>query len=278
MDFRRFHLHTTGFSDAGGDLGGNYYEYLDPPRVLTFSGRHVNQHSLGEIWYYFDQILDANIQIVDWDMLGRVDLQSFNTIIWPEGNYPVEGSFLPQLEDWVQRGGRLIVLGQSVSYLENSEILRLQKFVTEQEQQDFENETLSQQLNNRTKSFGDTERHQLTGLTSGAIIKNEVDASHPLGFGMGNNYHSLKTSSQTYPLQKNMWNVVRVPEEKMVYGFVGHDLRGKLAHTVTVAMTQQGKGSVVYFMDNPLFRCFWDRGLFLFSNAVYQNSRVSPLY
>lgn len=278
LDFQRFHVHTSGFSDAGGDLGGNYYEYLDPPKVLTFSGRHANQQATGEVWYYFDQIIEDNLHIVDWEMFDRVDLAAFNTMILPEGYYPVEASQLQKLEDWVTRGGRLIVIGYAVSALSGSENLRLQRFVTEEEQKKSESEYLARQLNNRTQPFGDTDRQQLSRLTSGAIISNEVDPTHPLGYGIGSRYHSLKTSSVTYPLQKGMWNVVRIPEETIVYGFVGHHLQNLLSNTVTVAMQQQGRGSVVYFLDNPLFRCFWDRGLFLFSNAVFQNSRVSPLY
>jgi hypothetical protein len=30
-----------------------------------------------------------------------------------------------------------------------------------------------------------------------------------------------------------------------------------------------GRGSVVYMVDDPLFRSFWENGKLLFSNAVF---------
>jgi hypothetical protein len=32
---------------------------------------------------------------------------------------------------------------------------------------------------------------------------------------------------------------------------------------------EKGEGHVVYFVDNPLFRGFWENGKLLFGNAVW---------
>ena len=32
---------------------------------------------------------------------------------------------------------------------------------------------------------------------------------------------------------------------------------------------QKGRGNVVYMIDNPLFRTFWESGKMMFSNAVF---------
>jgi hypothetical protein len=34
-------------------------------------------------------------------------------------------------------------------------------------------------------------------------------------------------------------------------------------------MQEKGRGSVVYFVDDPLFRNFWENGKMLFCNAVF---------
>jgi hypothetical protein len=51
---------------------------------------------------------------------------------------------------------------------------------------------------------------------------------------------------------------------------VGHNLKKKLEETVTFAVEKKEKGTVIYMIDNPLFRGFWENGILLFSNALFQ--------
>jgi hypothetical protein len=95
---------------------------------------------------------------------------------------------------------------------------------------------------------------------------------------LGNTYYSLKTSSAGYKLQKGYWNVVRVPEKYDSYGFIGKELKPKLSESVSFAVQSHGSGQAIYMVDNPLFRCFWDRGLLLFSNAVFLNGYIPSNY
>jgi hypothetical protein len=34
-------------------------------------------------------------------------------------------------------------------------------------------------------------------------------------------------------------------------------------------MEEKGAGAVIYLVDNPLFRSFWENGKFAFCNAVF---------
>jgi len=36
-----------------------------------------------------------------------------------------------------------------------------------------------------------------------------------------------------------------------------------------IAVQGMGRGSIVYFADNPIFRSFWDNGKLLLTNAVF---------
>jgi len=278
LAYNNYHAHYTGMSDIVGDLGGSHYQYIEAPRALTFSGSSVSQYSAGEVWHYFDQTLNYPLQMVDWDRIGRVQLSKFNIIILPEGWYSIDDGTAAKLSEWVRNGGRLICIGDAVNKFRDKETLGIQKFATEEEKSASEAHTEKESLDNRTQTYGDVERNYLTKMTAGAIVKNEVDNTHPLGYGLGKTYYSLRTSSTTYPYQKNMWNVIRVPEKPVTYGFVGQELMKNLSQTSTVVMASGGRGSVIYFVDNPLFRGFWDKGLFLFSNAVFLNSSVTPQF
>lgn len=275
---REYHLHQTGFSDKGGDLGGYSFEMVKAPKVLTFSGRGVSASSCGEIWYYFDQLLGYPLSLVDWDRFDRIKLEEFNTIILPDGYYQISKERLQQLSDWTEKGGRLIVIEGAIGSFQDKEGLNMSLFATEEEKTKAEEDRLKQELMDRLNDFEGLERRNISKGTAGAIVKNSVDDSHPLGYGIGKQYYSLKTSSAVYALQKGMWNVIHVPKGYKSYGFIGSGLRKNLEEKVSFAVQARGSGQAIYMVDNPLFRCFWDKGLLLFSNAVFLNSSLPENY
>jgi hypothetical protein len=54
-----------------------------------------------------------------------------------------------------------------------------------------------------------------------------------------------------------------------VQGFSGNYINRTLDNSLVFGVEEIGEGSVVYLVDNPLFRCFWENGKMLFSNAVF---------
>lgn len=270
--------HNSGFSDKGGDLGGNYFQLIKAPKVLTFSGRGISATSCGEIWHFFDQLLDYQINIVEWDQFDRADLFSFNTIILPDGYYKINDERFKMLTDWTNKGGRLIVIEGALRNFSGKEGLTFETFATEDDKKVAEDEKLKQELKDRLNDFEGLERRSISKSTGGAIIKNIVDDSHPLGYGLGKSYYSLKTSSSTYVTQKGMWNVIHIPTKYDSYGFLGSGIKKKLENAVTFAVQVHGSGQAIYMVDNPLFRSFWDKGLLLFSNAVYLNGVLPENY
>ena len=96
-----------------------------------------------------------------------------------------------------------------------------------------------------------------------------MDVTHPLAYGMAPEYFSLKTSELAYQPLKNAWNVGTIGSELMISGFAGKNAREEQKNTVVFAVENKGGGSVIYLVDNPLFRAFWENGKFLFSNAVF---------
>jgi hypothetical protein len=277
-DVREYHIHQTGFSDKGGDLGGYHFEMIKAPKVLTFTGRGVSASSCGEIWYYFDQVLGYALSMVDWDRFDRIKLEDYNTIILPDGYYQISKERHQLLSEWTEKGGRLIVIEGAIGSFQEKEGIAMSLFATEEEKTKAEEERLKQELMDRLNDFEGLERRNISKGTAGAIIKNIVDDSHPLGYGIGKYYYSLKTSSPVYALQKGMWNVIHVPKTYKSYGFIGSGLRKNLEEKVSFAVQAKGSGQAIYMVDNPLFRCFWDKGLLLFSNAVFLNSSQPENY
>ncbi len=72
-----------------------------------------------------------------------------------------------------------------------------------------------------------------------------------------------------YAWLKNGWNVAYTDNDPLVMGFVGHKIRSKMNNTLIHGVQEMGEGSVVYMVDNPLFRSFWYSGEQLFVNALF---------
>ena len=58
-------------------------------------------------------------------------------------------------------------------------------------------------------------------------------------------------------------------EDAHMRGFIGHKAEDKIKNTLTFGVQNIGSGSVVYMVDNPLFRAFWYTGMLLFGTAVF---------
>ena len=60
-----------------------------------------------------------------------------------------------------------------------------------------------------------------------------------------------------------------IKKTQPVAGFVGSNVKNILKDAVLLGELPMGRGSVVFFADNPLFRSFWENGKMLFTNAVF---------
>ena len=104
----------------------------------------------------------------------------------------------------------------------------------------------------------------------GAIYRIKLDNTHPLGFGLPNYYYTLKLDDNIYDyLGDNGWNVGTIKKDGYVAGFVGQKSKEKIADGMLLGVQNIGRGTVVYMVDDPLFREFWENGKLLFSNAVF---------
>jgi hypothetical protein len=69
---------------------------------------------------------------------------------------------------------------------------------------------------------------------------------------------------------ENGWNVGALKGKATpVQGFAGFKANKKMDNSLAFGVQEKGQGSIVYFVDNPLFRCFWEQGKFVFGNAVF---------
>lgn len=259
----------TGFSEQGQDLGSDAMRIVEPPKIALLSGEGTSANGFGQVWYYFEQRLGYQVGIYDADNISRIDLNEYNTLIMPEGRYRLSDNNLKDIQEWVSNGGRLIAIGYANTALAGKSGFNLSQYATDKDEKDAEQEAEQATLDSRYDDYAGAARRRITSSLPGAIFKLDMDASHPLAFGLSDEYFSLKTGTLHYAPMKNSWNVGTIGEDPMISGFVGAQALENMKNTVVYGVQDKGQGSVVYLVDNPLFRGFWENGLFLFSNAVF---------
>src|SRR6202011_4787710 len=108
------------------------------------------------------------------------------------------------------------------------------------------------------KKYDDREKESITSSIPGSIFKVELDNSHPLAFGYGDSYYTLKQDDNIYEFLKDGWNVGVIKKDNYISGFAGSKVREKLKDGTLFGAMDMGRGSVVFLADNPLFRSFWE--------------------
>lgn len=269
MDKPDHEIIESGFAVSGPDLGGEYYTLLKAPKVLLLSGNGISATGFGQAWFYMEQVAGYPVSIIDMQHFNRANLSDFTTLILPDGWYDLSDSQSEKIDDFIAAGGKVIAIADALNIFNDREGYSLTKFATEAEKSFTEELTEKEALATRFFAYESNERNSISASVPGAIVENVLDASHPLSYGLGNSYYSLKTSDTYYQLLKGAQNVIYVPENYRSFGFIGSSLKERLENTVSFAVEQKGQGSIIYMVDNPLFRGFWENGNLLFSNALF---------
>ncbi|HQQ95710.1 MAG TPA: M14 family metallopeptidase [Cyclobacteriaceae bacterium] len=268
---RKINTTNTGFVEKGKDFGSGYVNYLKAPRVAMLFGEQTASNNAGEIWHFFEQQLHYPITQIGPDYLRSIDLKKYDVLIVPEGNYRVfDDSMLDQLNTWINGGGRLVVLANALPSFAEKKGFALKGYASDSEKSEADKKIKEAREQDALMHYEDAQRKQLSESISGAIYKVVIDKSHPLAFGLDGAYFTLKTNELRYGYLENGWNVGILPAGvKPVQGFAGFSINKKMGKSLALGVEDKGQGNIVYIVDNPLFRSFWEGGKMVFANAVF---------
>jgi hypothetical protein len=228
---------------------------------MAITGESSSSLSFGQVWHFFEQQIKYPLSIIRAEDLNRVNLNEFDVIIFPDGNYPDPGS--EKIQQWVRAGGKLIVMEGAVAQLAGKK-----GFDLKSKEEPKKNEKDLDPYED-LKIYENRERESVRANIPGAIYKVDLDNTHPLGFGFPEFYYTLKLDDKAYQFLSSGWNVGVLKKDNYVTGFVGAKAKKKLVDGLLFGVQDMGNGSVVYLADDPLFRSFWENGKLLFSNAVF---------
>lgn len=268
---RKIYTSTTGFVDAGKDFGSDYVAYLKAPKVAMLTGEQTYSLSVGEIWHFFEQQLHYPITQIGTEYFKSVELHKYDVLVVPEGSYRLfDEKTLGDVGSWVSNGGRLIVIANALNSFVDQKGFGLKLYTNDDEKKAMEKLETTQREKEGLLTYDAAERKSISEFMPGAIYKTTLDKSHPLAFGLGDTYYSLRENSLRFGFLEDGWNVGIIKgKAKPIQGFTGFKANRKLDNSLVFGVEDKGQGQVIYFVDNPLFRCFWENGKMVFSNAVF---------
>ena len=261
----------TGFMNKGADFGSSDYYQITAPKVALLGGPQTSSLAFGELWHYFEKEIHYPINVIYTDYFKSVDLSSYHVLIIPDGNYRLfdEGT-LKRINTWVSGGGNLVVIGNALNSFVDKEGFALKKYATDDEKKAAEKEDKERKEKEVLNKYEDEERNSISRVISGGIYKTTLDNSHPLGYGYPDHYFTLKNGTSHYSYLSDGDNVAVIKNASAhISGFVGADAKDKIDKSLVFGVEKKGGGNIIYMVDNPLYRDFWENGKLLFGNAVF---------
>lgn len=259
----------TGFMDKGPDIGSGDVKYLKKPNIALLGHEGTSSLAFGATWHFMEQELNYPVTVIATDYFGRVELDQYDVLIMQDGWYGSFGDSEKQkIMDWVSKGGKLVAIDGALSKWKNSDFTGLVS-VLDTENSDFDTKKKDRNEEARLVPYADQERHFIKSFAPGAVYKVQLDATHPLAFGYDQTYFSLKNSADRVAYLSGGNVGVIESAGDLVSGFAGSYVREDMENTLVFGVEQKGSGHIVYMVDNPLFRSFWQNGKLLFVNALF---------
>lgn len=256
----------NGLSEKGPDLGSNKLKLISPPKVAVLYDEDASPNNYGEIWHFFEQELQYPLIQIPASRLSTKTLEKLDVLLLPSGWYSsIMNQGNSEIMNWVRGGGNIIAFSGALNALSANKSFELNK---KEKKQDTEKK-------NKVLTRDEKQRDYVTRTVRGGIYEVSLDKSHPLSYGM-ERYYTLKRSGTSYDYLSNGYNAGYLNNTaRPLAGFVGHQAKKHQQESLVFGEERMGRGSIIYLVDNPLFRGFWYSGKQLFSNALFMTNNRS---
>lgn len=263
---RQLYASNTSFADSQTDFGSQYVHFIKKPRVAMLQGEGTSSLGYGALWHFFETQLNYPITSINTDDVSNIEWSKYDVLVLPDGNYKsiFTEEVFKNIDEWISNGGKAIAIGGAMGIFEGKEGFDLENNISDEAKK--KNDSLSE---GNLVPYALRELESTKHFITGSIYKVILDNTHPLAFGYGETYYSLKLGNDSYGFLKEGYNVGYIKEPESVSGFSGETAKKDLTNSIVFAQAKKGSGSIVYLVDDVLFRSFWQNGKLFMANALF---------
>jgi len=261
---------STGMTETGLDLGTGSVDFVTLPQIAVMAGEGVSSTSYGAHWFFLEQRLGLPFHAINLEDLSRVDLSDFDVLIFPEGR-GLQGAMgngaMDALEAWVRDGGTLVAVGNSAQALGRSMVEVGLRQAEEEEME--KTEELAHALRTREERSED----RWAQAVPGTILKVVLDPGHPLAAGASADglpgEMFVLSRGRAFEPSGDFESVAFFGQDlEKISGVISQESLETLTQSTWLAQARLGRGSLILFAEDPLFRMFWYSGFQLYTNAL----------
>lgn len=256
----------TGFSLEGVDLGSSNIRTVENPKVAMLIGDGVSATEAGQIWYLLDSKLKMPITKVNTSQFGQLTITDYNTLILVSGNYSMLGeSGIEKIKNWVNQGGTLILQKSAITWAINNKLINEQLTKSEDKK------------DAKRMDYVTAGDYQGSRAIGGSIYLGKLDITHPLGFGFTSRDISVYRNHTVFiDPSKNQFNtVIQYTAKPLLSGYIHPTNLEKIKNSVSLQVSNMGRGRAILFVDDPAFRGYWNGTNKLFFNALFFGSHIN---
>lgn len=264
---RQLYASPSSFADTGTDFGSQYVHLIKNKKVAMLQGEGTSSLSYGTLWHFFETQLKYPITSINTNDINGIKWSDYDVLILPDGNYSsiINEDVFKTLENWIDNGGKLIAMGNAVRLFEGKDGFDLVKNDADEDEK--KKDSISE---GNLIPYAQREMESTKDMITGSIYKITLDNTHPLAFGYGNTYYTLKLGNDSYKFLQDGYNVGYIKgKPESVAGFSGETAMAALKNSIVFAQAEKGRGNVVYLVDDVVFRSFWQNGKLFLANAVF---------
>jgi hypothetical protein len=297
----------TALASAGVDLGGNDMVLLQEPRVALVAGPEISSSNFGWIWHLLEKRLHMRLSLLTIQTLGYADLGKYNVLVFPSGDsrsltraMGKEG--VTRLRTWIEAGGTLVAESGAAAFVADSSTGLSNVRLRQQALKDLGLYAMALELERKAQEIAidsvtlwsgkgsvmDTTKPDRIGSTDekllalqeerarlfapqGAILQVILDPEHWLAYGMRKSVPVMVETSIALLSRDPVQAPGRYAEGSRLRfsGLLWPEARERIAGTAYVTREKKGRGQIILFAGEPVFRGGFRDSERLLINAIF---------
>lgn len=259
---------TSGLTPTEGvDLGARQsFAPLARPSVLLFIDDGVPWSDAGEIWHLLDHDMRIPVTLRQKDRFSGLDWSRYSHVVLAGARLAPDDRLLERLGRFVrEEGGVLIATRAGAVSVQKALFGHKAEKRTDGADKDGADVLVR-------RDYAEMPLAEAVDIVGGAVFGSDLDITHPLAFG-----HRDRAIAS----HRNMTAVLETPEnpyamvarylkdDPVLSGYASDKRKAEIAGTPMLIADRLGRGSVILFADDPVFRASYPGTARLFLNAIF---------